>query len=50
MKNKLSEDEKKILKSIMAAIEARIRNGSLQGGLTAEGVGFTVFYMVKYEQ
>lgn len=47
---KLSENEKRILHDIFIAVEARVRNGSLQGGLTAEGVNFTIFYMLKREQ
>jgi len=50
MDKKLSGEEKKILKTILSAIEARIRHGSLQGGLTAEGVDWTIYYMFKKEQ
>ena len=47
---KLSEQDMKILKVILATIESRIHSGSLQGGLTAEGVKYTVYYLLKYER
>lgn len=49
MNRQLSDNEKRVLKSIMAAIESRIRNGSLQGGIGAQEVNYTIYYMVKFD-
>lgn len=49
MNRQLSDEEKRILRIIMGSIESRIRNGSLQGGIGAKEVSYTVYYLVKFD-